>query len=61
MKSMRLSQTITFIDSKEVVVRSYGQFIEETIECASAWSIISKIGFAITLYAIQRQWHKGLV
>jgi hypothetical protein len=48
-----LTETITFIDHRVTVVKGYQEFIRETRELASAWSIVSKIGFAITLNSLR--------
>jgi hypothetical protein len=45
-----LSKSIVFINTKETIERSYEQFLNETREFAAAWSVVSKIGFAIILY-----------
>ena len=45
-----LSQSIVFMNTKGTIERSYEQFLNETREFAAAWSVVSKIGFAIILY-----------
>jgi hypothetical protein len=47
-------ESITFINTNKQVVKSYQEFLNETRELAAAWSIISNIGFIISLYGVRK-------
>ncbi len=49
-----ITELITFIDTNTTVVKSYQEFVNETRELAAAWSVISNIGFIISLYSIRK-------